>query len=120
MDGNDRPLTSALTRTRHISLGHTENSLTLLFSDFEYSKPHSTLYQYMLEGIDANWHEPTSLNRADYGNLPPGRYTFRLRKFTPDGHSPETSLLITIRQPWYNTCGPGWPMPWRPRLLPWH
>lgn len=43
MDGNDRPLTSALTRTRHISLGHTENSLTLLFSDFEYSKPHSTL-----------------------------------------------------------------------------
>ena len=103
MDGNDRPLTSALTRTRHISLGHTENSLTLLFSDFEYSKPHSTLYQYMLEGIDANWHEPTSLNHADYGNLPPGRYTFRLRKFTPDGHSPETSLLITIRQPWYNT-----------------
>lgn len=103
MDSTRSPLAASLTKTGAISLGHAESSLTLHFSDLDYSTPHATLYQFMLEGADGGWRGPTSLNRADYGNLSPGRYTFRLRQYTPGADAPETTLQITIRRPWYST-----------------
>lgn len=103
MDSLSRPLSASLSRTREITLSHSQNSLTLYFSDFDYSRPRSTLYQYMLEGSDDDWRGPTSLNHAGYGDLPPGHYTFRLRKYTPGGNAPETVLRVTVSQPWYNT-----------------
>ena len=83
-----------------LTLANNENSLTLYFSNFDYAHLGQTLYQYYLEGIDHDWREPTALHSVDYGNLPPGRYTFHLRT---NENGEETTLSITIRQPWYNT-----------------
>ena len=84
----------------NISLAHDENSLTLYFSDFDYTNLGETLYQYYLEGIDKGWREPSTQHSVDYDNLSPGRYTFHLRT-SEDGE--ETTLSIIIHQPWYNT-----------------
>lgn len=81
-------------------LANDENSLTFYYSSFDYAHPRHTSYQYWLEGVDKDWHEPSTQNYADYGKLPPGHYKFHMR--TSDGDE-ETTLDITIRQPWYNT-----------------
>jgi len=83
-----------------ISLSHTENSFTLYFSSFDYEDQQHTRYQFYLEGADKDWRTPTTLHAIDYNNLAPGTYTFHLRIA---GTGLETTLTITIRQPWYNT-----------------
>lgn len=83
-----------------LDLGNSENSLKLYYSCFDYAHPGQTTYQFYLEGFDKGWREPSTQNYADYGNLSPGHYTFHLRT-SEDGE--ETTLDITIQQPWYNT-----------------
>lgn len=83
-----------------IKLAYDENSLTFHFSNFDYANIGQTMYQFYLEGIDKGWREPSTQYSVDYGNLPPGHYTFHLRT-SEDGE--ETTLDITIQQPWYNT-----------------
>ena len=83
-----------------ISFAHNENSLTFYFSCFDYAHLLQTMYQYYLEGIDQDWREPTTQHYAAYGNLPSGHYIFHIR--TIEGNE-ETTLAVTIREPWYNT-----------------
>lgn len=86
-----------------IRLRHNENSLSLSFSNFEYAGIESSLYQYYLEGVDAEWRPMTSINRADYGNLSPGTYVFHIRSLADGRWSPERRLTIVIGCPWYAT-----------------
>ena len=83
-----------------LTLANDENTLTFYFSCFDFAHPGHVSYQFWLEGIDKDWREPTTQNNVDYGKLPPGYYTFHLRT-SDDGE--ETTLSITILQPWYNT-----------------
>ena len=83
-----------------IALPYDENTIQLCFSDFYYANAGQTLYQYYLEGYDKTWRTPSARNHVEYGNLPPGTYTFHLRL---DSGATETVLQIRIRQPWYNT-----------------
>ena len=83
-----------------IVLDYNENSLTFYISSFDFAPTEMATYQYYLKGIDRDWREPSTQYSVDYGNLPPGKYTFYLRT----GESGEVSTLnITIRQPWYNS-----------------
>lgn len=86
-----------------IRLSHNENTLSLSFSNFEYAGIESALYQYYLEGADATWRPMTSVSRADYGNLSPGRYVFHIRSLADGRWGPERRLTVVIAQPWYNT-----------------
>ena len=89
--------------TSSITLSHNENSVSLSFSNFEYGNTKSSLYQFYMEGSDRTWRPLTSMNHVEYGNLTPGHYVFHLRSLSDNRWSKETTLAITIRQPWYNT-----------------
>lgn len=93
----------APSHTGKVSLSHSENSVRLSFSNFDYSAIESALYQFYLEGADKGWRQMTSVNHVEYANLPPGTYTFHLRSLSDNVWSAETSLTIVIHQPWYNT-----------------
>lgn len=86
-----------------ISLKHNENTISLSFSNFEYTGIESALYQYYLEGSDKDWRPMTSVNHVEYGNLDPGTYTFHLRALSNDRWSGEKTLTVIVHQPWYNT-----------------
>ena len=84
---------------------YTDNNLTFLFSNFQYSTLGSVLYQYKLEGIDQEWSQPTKEHCAVYRQLSPGNYSFRVRSNNgKDVWGEETVMLFVIRQPWWNTC----------------
>ena len=99
----DTTQTRAVSRTDRVSLGHNENTISLSFSNFEYADISSSLYQYWLEGSDRTWRPMTSINHVEYSNLAPGTYTFHLRALSNNKWSPERSMTITIRRPWYAT-----------------
>lgn len=88
------------TMSGDITLEHNRNSLTLHISSLDFTPTAQPTYQFYLKGIDKDWREPTTQNSVEYGNLPPGTYTFYLR--TEEGGE-VTTLDITINQPWYNT-----------------
>lgn len=85
-------------------LTYKDNNLTFRFSNFEYARQASVIYQYRLDGIDHDWCQPVKEHSAVYRNLPPGRYTFRVRSGNGTGHwSDEATMNIHILQPWWNT-----------------
>lgn len=97
VNGVDWPLEKA-------EFAYNERNLTFCFSNFQYSSLSSVLYQCCLDGVDAEWCEPTKEHTAVYKNLAPGRYTFRVRSNNGMGQWGEESVYeFTINQPWWNT-----------------
>ena len=85
-----------------IQLEHNENSIVFNYTDFNYGRLSSHLYQYYLEGVDKEWHEPTSQDKAVYNNLSPGKYVFHIKKQGAPEEQ-EAVMTVTILPPIYNT-----------------
>lgn len=101
-NSNDHEINEDIAFDKKVSLAHNQNSLSISFSNFDYADISSALYKYYLEGMDSTWHPLTSVNHADYSNIRPGRYILHIRSFNSRNDS-ETSLIIIIHEPWYNT-----------------
>jgi ligand-binding sensor domain-containing protein/serine phosphatase RsbU (regulator of sigma subunit) len=87
-----------------LSLAHTNNYLTFSFIGITMNRPKRVRYQYMLEGIDANWSAITDRTEAPYGNLPHGSYTFHVKAMNSEGlWSQPLAYTFTIRPPWWMT-----------------
>ena len=87
-----------------VSLPYSDNSFTLHFSSpsfVDYSNQQR--YEYMLQGIDKGWARGTKNAEATYANVPPGTYTFLLRRAGNTDESHYAQLHITILPPWYRT-----------------
>lgn len=83
---------------------YTQNNITIFFSNFQYSMLTSVSYQYMLDGVDNGWSDAWKDNSVTYNQLPPGKYTFRVRSSNGSGTwGEETTLTFTIHQPWWNS-----------------
>jgi ligand-binding sensor domain-containing protein len=65
------------------------------------------LFQYKLEGYDADWSDKTSTPFAQYGKLSEGEYTFLLKAYNNDGVSNQSPFSIRIR-----IASPIWKRPW--------
>ncbi|MBC8320471.1 MAG: response regulator [Bacteroidetes bacterium] len=85
-----------------LNLPYQMNHLTFHFSAIDWSAPHLIQYQYKLLGFDQEWSLPTNDNLADYGNIPPGHYTFQLRAIGKSGSWSKTlEYPFVIRYPWW-------------------
>ncbi|TKG89240.1 response regulator [Puteibacter caeruleilacunae] len=99
-------LPTAISNMDHIELPYECNMITLEFAGIQLSNPEKNSFQYKLEGIDADWILTSSKrNYANYTNLSPGKYTFKVSSSNSDNvQNPEiVELDITILPPWYQT-----------------
>jgi signal transduction histidine kinase len=85
-----------------------ENLLTIAVIrqlTLDFSNPARNQYQYKLEGIDKKWVDAGNKRTANYTNLPPGDYTFRVIGSNNDGiwNKEGISLKVTILPPWWGT-----------------
>jgi len=88
----------------NLSLAYDNNYLTFNFVGITIVSPKKVKYQYKLEGLDKNWSTLTNRSEATYGNLPPGRYTFKIKALNGGGYwSKELGYSFTIRPPWWKT-----------------
>ena len=97
--GLDAPLYTKL----QIELPYSNNSFTLHFASARYSGMAEARYEYILEGFDHQWSNGTATPEATYANLPPGSYTFLLRRVGQSAPDSMVRLGITILPPWYRT-----------------
>ncbi|HOU99169.1 MAG TPA: SpoIIE family protein phosphatase, partial [Bacteroidales bacterium] len=88
----------------NLSLAYNNNYLTFNFIGITQKFPKKVKYQYKLEGIDENWSAITGKTYASYGNLPHGKYTFKVKAMNSEGYwSKEFTYSFEIRPPWWLT-----------------
>ncbi|MCK0146235.1 ATP-binding protein [Arenibacter sp. F26102] len=102
-------LPSALTSKStgyNLELPFNNNNIAIEFSTLDLTSPNKNEYAYKLEGINDFWHYTKASNRnANYNDLPPGKYTFKVKSSNSDGvWNPEpTELSFLIAPPYWKS-----------------
>ncbi len=94
-----------LSSLTNLSLSPDENSLRFTFGLLVDAATYPHEFEYKLEGSDEKWIQASISNEANYNNLSPGDYTFRLIAKGKNNvwQSDEKVIHITIRSPFYKT-----------------
>jgi signal transduction histidine kinase/DNA-binding response OmpR family regulator/ligand-binding sensor domain-containing protein len=100
------PLEKAIDETNDIKLRYNQNALTFDFVSVDYYNT-ANLYRWKLDGLDKEWSPATLEHSANYTNLKPGIYTFRVQ-WTKSGFGSqfsrnERNLKIYISSPYWAT-----------------
>jgi len=101
IQGKSRPLDGRST----LQLAYDENSLSFDFVALNYDSPRKNRYAYQLDGVDEEWVDSGFRRFANYTELSPGTYAFRVRASNNDGiwNNAGTTLTIVIAPPWWRT-----------------
>lgn len=102
--GENGPLLQDISKTNELTLAHWQNDISLSFSALHFKSPSENTYQYKLENYDSDWKDSSANRTANYTNLSPGHYIFRVKAANSDGvWGEDISLPITILRPWWTT-----------------
>ncbi len=106
-------LSEGVEHTQALSLPHRKNNLTIQFFATDFTKPARNRFRFYLShrdafgrwGGEAEWSHEGFEHTAQYLNLPPGDYTFKVKGTNSEGvwNETPTTLRITIRPPWYGS-----------------
>ncbi len=98
-------LTKSLDKTTKIKLKHNQNFFSISFSTLNYYNSKECEFAYYLEGFDYDWNYVQTKRTADFTNVPPGTYTFKLKATNEDcvfgKKTRDVKILIT--PPVWNT-----------------
>ncbi len=89
-----------------INVSYDQNFFSVEFASLDYTYSQGNQYAYMLEGFETGWHYVDSGRRiANYTNLAPGNYIFRVRGSNNDGvwNNVGTKLYLNISPPFWQT-----------------
>ncbi len=102
--GENSILAEPLQLTGSIKLQHDQNSFSIEFNnvDLLLNKADQNIL-YKLENFDNQWRSAAGQNTANYYNLPPGKYIFRVKAVNIYGNWGEHSIVMIIDPPWYKT-----------------
>ncbi len=81
-----------------------DNNITFSYTVPEFNKYIMAEFQYLLDGVQNEWSEWSSKSTANFKNLQPGKYTFKVRAKIGNSISENTETYnFTILKPWYST-----------------
>ncbi|TNJ46007.1 response regulator [Tamlana fucoidanivorans] len=81
-----------------IRLPYNQNNIVVNFSSLDLTSPKKNQYAYKLEGLNDFWIYTNASNRnANYNDLPPGTYTFKVKSSNSDGIWNETPTTFTFQ-----------------------
>jgi len=88
-----------------IELTHDQNNISFEYVALNYTNAAKNQYKYKLGGFDKEWTNAGTVSIANYTNLDPGEYTFRVKGSNNDGLWNEVgdSLIVIIQPPWWAT-----------------
>lgn len=87
-----------------LSLPYDQNYLSFEFASLTYQSSKKVKRQWMLEGVDRDWLEPSDNNEATYSNLPYGTHVFKVRSMNSDGvWGVPDELAFTVERPFWET-----------------
>jgi len=88
-----------------IKLSYQENYLSFDFVALDYTAPDKNQYAFKMEGLDADWIQAGTRRHADYPDLQPGTYTFRVKASNNSGiwNEQGAAVQIIITPPFWQT-----------------
>ncbi|MEO7358115.1 MAG: two-component regulator propeller domain-containing protein, partial [Ignavibacteria bacterium] len=98
-------LDTSITEKKSITISYKENFFSFDFASLDYTNPVKNQHAYKLEGIDHDWINVGNLRTANYTDIEPGEYIFRVKGSNNDGvwNEEGTSVKLTITPPWWQT-----------------
>jgi len=90
-------LKESVTCSGGLTLNHNQNFIGIRFSALEHRNISRIEYRYKLEGLDRDWITADDRRLAEYPNLKPGRYTFRLIAANGNGVWNRKGVSLDIR-----------------------
>ena len=93
--------------TGDVVIGPGRRRIEIDFTACSLRAPERVAFQYKLDGFDAQWIAASRRRAADYYNLPPGRYRFRViaHNGSLEGSSSEAGVFLVVQPYFYQT---GW------------
>lgn len=92
--------------TDKINLNCHENDISISYVALDYSEYPRVKYHYILEGFENQWIEARNNRKANYSNLPPGDYCFRVKITGIDDTIVEAENVLNIhiaQSPWLSS-----------------
>lgn len=88
-----------------INLSFDQNVIAFEFAALHFINPAKNKYTYKMEGFDKDWINAGPKRFAEYTNLDPGDYVFKVKGSNPDGiwNADGTSIKIVIAPPFWKT-----------------
>ncbi len=83
--------------TEEVEISYSENYISFDFSILDFVNPLKNQYMHLLEGFDQDWVYDGTRHYANYTNLPPGEYRFRLKAANGSGLWNESSASVVVR-----------------------
>ena len=102
---NENKDNRAFSFPQNMSLPFSHNTLLFSFSAIDLYSSKNILYEYKLEGADAEWQRTSSPQQVIYNNLAPGDYIFKARA-TRNGVQWVNAInpvAIHIKNPWWRS-----------------
>ena len=99
------PLKQNIIDTKQITLSYGQSNISFAFNALNFTIPTQNQYAFKLEGFDKNWNYVGFERRANYTNLPPGTYVFKVRASNNEGfwNLTGTSIKVVILPPFWQT-----------------
>ena len=97
------PLKKALNQLDTLILKHNQSSFSIDYIGVSHTRSEKNSYAYMLDGLDDDWNYVGQQRSANYTNIKPGNYVFRLKAANNDGYwtnKPKT-IFIKVLSPWW-------------------
>ncbi len=90
---------------RQIDLSYKNNLITIEFSVLDFTDPEKNMYAYKLEGVEDEWINLGNRRYANFSNLSPGKYTFKVKGANSDAvwNNQGTELNIIVDTPIWQT-----------------
>ncbi|HPG38904.1 MAG TPA: two-component regulator propeller domain-containing protein [bacterium] len=79
-----------------LRLSWRENQISFEFAALDYTRPDKNQFAYMLQGFDTDWIYAGTRRYANYTNLDPGYYTFKVKGTNNDGVWNETGTVLSL------------------------
>jgi signal transduction histidine kinase/ligand-binding sensor domain-containing protein len=97
----DRPLED----TDSLTLAYNQNFFSFGYIALNYDRPENNRYKYKLENFDKEWVSANEITTANYTNVPPGEYIFRVIGSNNDllWNEEGDSIYVKIVAPWWET-----------------
>jgi len=97
------PLKKALNQLDTLKLKHNQSSFSIEYMGVSHTRSEKNSYAYMLEGLEEDWKHVGQQRSANYTNIKPGEYVFRLKAANNDGYwtSDPKTIFIKVLSPWW-------------------
>jgi ligand-binding sensor domain-containing protein/signal transduction histidine kinase/DNA-binding response OmpR family regulator len=100
------PLEKSITFAKRIQLHYDEGYITIKFAALNFVNSEKNQYAYKMDGVNGDdWHYSGTQREANYTNLEPGHYTFKVMAANNDGvwNNDPISIQIVVLPPWWQT-----------------